>query len=143
MNFRRVMLQDFDMSGGQHLATLSGVAGEVLADVPRIKEFGFTSSPAPGAAHGVALSLGGRSSRAMVFGLDNPAVNPQLGAGQTAIYDGAGNVISLVSAKIRIVSVGTIELVSAGALTHNGVNIGATHVHSGVVAGSATTEGPQ
>ncbi|TWD54549.1 bacteriophage Mu Gp45 protein [Agrobacterium vitis] len=139
--FRRGVLSGIDVSGGQHLANLKGFYNEELVNVPRIKEFGFSSSP-PAGATALIMALNGRADNAMVMGLDHGSHGPRdLGAGHTAIYDAYGNVVSLVQNKVRIVTAGAIELVSAS-LTHNGVNIGATHVHGGIVKGGSDTAVP-
>lgn len=67
----------------------------------------------------------------------------------TIHIDQSGNVtinnsglLNIISNEIIIKSNGSIVLQS-GLLTHNGVNVGSTHVHGGVVAGGADTSGPQ
>ncbi|TBW33350.1 hypothetical protein EYW49_20540 [Siculibacillus lacustris] len=106
---RRVRLADIDASGPQHIIRGTGLKGEeVLA--PRVKDFGFSSSPPPGSV-GLLAALGGRSDRAMLFGLDHADYGPRdLAVGHTAIYDAFGNIVSLVQSEIRIVSATKITL---------------------------------
>ena len=121
---RRGILESIDATGSQHKATLTGLAGEKLFDVPRIKEFGFSSSP-PAGAMAQILALYGRSDNAMVIGLDHKDHGPRdLGAGHTALYDAYGNVVSLVQAKIRIVSSAVVEIVAPNIVLNGNVTLG-------------------
>lgn len=58
--------------------------------------------------------------------------------------------IQFTEGGILVHTPGTLQLEAAGGvaitsptLTHNGVNIGASHVHGGVVPGGSNTQGPQ
>ena len=112
-------------------------------------QFGDHSNPKPG-SHVLFARLGGGSDRVVILGLDDAAVGPRdLRPGERAIFDASGNIISLVQGKIRVVASGDFELVASGAvtiqsasLTHNGKNIGATHVHTAVMSGPANTGVP-
>lgn len=109
---RRVTLTGLDASGPQHLVDARGIRGESFARMPRVKEFGFSSSPPVGAT-GLALSLGGRADRAMMLGLDHPDHGPRdLSGGHTAIYDAFGNIMSLVEKSIRIVAATKAEIIA-------------------------------
>lgn len=112
---RRVSLADIDVAAAQHTVRATGLKGEeVLA--PRHKEFGFSSSPPPGSV-GLLASLGGRSDRGMILGLDHPAYGPRdLGMGESAIYNAHGDIVSLVQRRVRIVSV-TVEVVASAVAT--------------------------
>ena len=67
------------------------------------------------------------------------------GNGATLSLDGAGNANlqakTLTISAMNINSSGTWD--HEGGITNNGVNIGSTHVHSGVVRGGSNTFGPQ
>ena len=109
---RRASVAEIDATGSQHLAKLRGLKGEELDKVPRIKEFGFSSRP-PAGAEAMILALGGRSDRAMVLGIDHKDHGPRdLGVGHTAIYDGHGNMVSLVQKEIRIVGAASVTIKS-------------------------------
>jgi len=121
---RRGILSELDVSGPQHIAKLTGLAGETLSRVPRVKEFGFSSNTPPGAM-AIIASLWGRSDNAMVLGLDHGQYGPRaLGIGQTALYDAYGNIVSLVQHKIRIVSPEAIEMVAPKIILNGSVTIG-------------------
>lgn len=107
---RRVILEEIDTTGAQHLARVSGLASETLKDVPRVKDFGFSSSP-PAGATALIAALGGRSDRSMIFGIDHPDFGPRdLAPGHAAIYDAYGNIVSLVETEIRMVATTKIHL---------------------------------
>lgn len=107
---RRYRLEEIDATGAQHMVRGQGLPGDA-PQVPRVKDFGFSSSP-PGGSIGLLAALGGRSDRAMVFGLDHADYGPRdLGGGHTAIYDAQGNMVSLVGTKLRIIGI-AVEIVS-------------------------------
>jgi phage baseplate assembly protein V len=154
---RRATLIDTDDAGKQQKMRVKGLAGEELKDVVRVQPYGFTSHP-PAGSEGLIASLGGRSDRAMLLGVEHPQHRPAgLGPGSTAIYDQHGNIVSLVQANLRIkhsteivIEVGgtKITLSAAGvqidgpSVKHNAKNIGDTHTHGGIVVGSADTAVP-
>lgn len=154
----RGILKEYDATGGQHLARITGLHNEEFTAVPRMQQFGQSSSP-PIGSHVLFTRLGAGSDRATILGIDSARHGPRdLGAGHKAIFDAYGNLISLVQTKVRIVasavleivaqgditmsSSGAITLTSSGQLTHNSKNIGATHVHTGVTPGAGTTGVP-
>lgn len=55
--------------------------------------------------------------------------------------DAVTQYVQITQSGINIVTTGTVAITSAG-LTHNGVNVGATHVHAGVQAGGSNTAVP-
>lgn len=108
---RRARLEEIDATGGQHMVRATGLRGEELR-VPRVKDFGFSSSP-PAGSIGLLASLGGRSDRAMLLGIDHADHGPRdLAGGHTAIYDAFGNVVSLVEKSVRIVAATKAEIVA-------------------------------
>ena len=161
---RRAKLVSLDDSGGQQMMGLAGLKGDSPRKVPRVQPYGFTSNP-PADSVGVLLSLGGRSDRAMVIGVEHEAYRPRsLPGGATAIYDQFGSIVSLVEQEVRVVHAqkvvvsapeiileagGSRMTISAGgtdiqspALRHNGRNIGETHVHTNVQPGLGNTGQP-
>jgi phage baseplate assembly protein V len=138
---RRVLLQSIDTTGPQHLATFTGLTGELFYNVPRHKEFGFSSSP-PAGSTGLLTALGGRSDRAMVHGLDHPAYGPRdLPSGATAIYDASGNAISLVQSNIRVVSPGTVTITAPTIVLDGDVHLGGTGGVPAAMQGTVDTGG--
>lgn len=100
---RRMRLLETDDSGTQQLMRFKGLKEEELKKVVRILPHGFTSVP-PKDSEGVVYSLGGRSDRAMVLGVEHKDKRPKnTPEGGTIIYDADGNIASIVKQKIRIV----------------------------------------
>ena len=159
---RRVTLRNLDDGDGQQGGTYGGLKSEEFKAY-RPQPFGFTSNP-PAGSEGIGLALGGRSDRLVVFGVETPGLRPKgREAGSTAIYDAAGNVVSLVSAETRVVHASRIVLEAGGAtitleggkvtiagdvqingatLKHNAKNVGDTHTHRDVTPGPSNTGVP-
>lgn len=146
-------LVDVDDSGPVQTGTYLALSGERYTGVRRVQGHGLSTHPAPG-AQGLLLFPGGHRDRAVAIGHEGAARQRALAAGGSVIYDQAGNIVSVVAAKIRIVHSGAIEIVApevtitgnlrvtGAVLTHNAKNIGSTHVHTGVIAGPANTGAP-
>lgn len=99
---RRVSLVDLDDSGPQQHMRLKGVAGEELKKIVRVQPYGFTSNP-PAGAEGLLVSLGGRSDRAMVIGVEHPGKRPTgLGDGAAAIYGPDGSILKMVTQSVTL-----------------------------------------
>lgn len=146
-------------SGAVQMAQVQIGALETRDNTPRVAEYGFTSNPLEG-CHGVMIFVGGdRSNGVIIATNDQNARLKNLKRGEVAIYDdqgqsvyltragivvnGAGLPLSIMNtASIAMNATGAIALTSA-TLTHNGVNVGDTHVHGGIVPGGADTLGPQ
>lgn len=104
-----------DHRGGQQFVNGKGFAGDAYESVHRIEPHGFASHPVAG---GIGLLAGVRGNRdsAYVVGGENPGLRPKgeyLTAGGTAIYDAAGNIVSIVAAKIRIVHSAEVRIEAA------------------------------
>jgi phage baseplate assembly protein V len=154
---RRATLVETDDTGSQQKMMLRGLRGERFENVMRIQSFGDSSVPMPG-SEAILLSLGGRSDRPVVLGFEHKDHRPTgYAPGDRVIYDGHGNIASLVQAHYRVVHSQMIEhvvggvtvtqtsagvAITGGTVTHNGKNIGATHVHGGIVPGPANTDVP-
>jgi phage baseplate assembly protein V len=90
---RRVTLVKTDDSGTQQKMKLRGLKSEELDEIVRILPHGFSSNP-PVDAEGIILSLGGRSDRALVLGIEHKDHRPKnLPLGTSILYDDKGNVI--------------------------------------------------
>lgn len=99
---RRGTLVDTNDDGEQQTMTFRGMAGEELKKVVRVQPYGFTSHP-PAGSEGLIASLGGRSDRAMLLGVEHPKYRQKsLGPGSVALYDQHGNIVSTVEANMRI-----------------------------------------
>lgn len=154
---RRARLVETYDSAGQQTMRVVGLAGEELDKVVRLQPYGFTSHP-PAGSEGLIASLGGRSDRAMLLGIEHPKYRPGgLGPGSVAIYDQHENVVSLVESNLRIKHASRIEIavgdtkivITAGgvqidgpSLKHNAKNVGDSHIHGGVIPGGGNTAAP-
>jgi phage baseplate assembly protein V len=121
---RRVTLEQVYDDEGQQRMKVRGLASETLDKVVRVQPYGFTSNPPKGST-GLLLALGGRADRSMLLGIEKDDVRPKAqAAGHVAIYDGAGQIISLVEQKVRIKGASEIKSeVGAASITHNGTSV--------------------
>jgi hypothetical protein len=89
--------------------------------------------PSPGAAEndGDVLQIGNAT-----VAVKDGKTTLSVGGSTLELVDGT---VTITAAEIRLVGNVTIE--GAG-LTHNGKNVGHTHIHSGVIPGGANTQGP-
>lgn len=103
---RRVAVQKVDDSGKkQQLVDLTGLSGENLKKIVRILPHGFSSNP-PSKSEGIIITLGGRSDRAMVLGLEDPQTRQyNLPEGTAILYDDKGNIIHMKGDKGVVVDV--------------------------------------
>lgn len=93
---RRVALAATDDSGTQQKMKLSGLKSEQLDEIVRIHNFGDSDNP-PAGSEGMLLSLGGRSDRAMVIGVEHKDSRPKnLPVGAKAIYDANGKILKFL-----------------------------------------------
>lgn len=153
---RQVTLTSVDDTGTYQRAAVKGFAGESIPDAVRLQHFGFHAVP-PVGSKGILASLGGRAERPYILGVEHDAHRPKgLGAGSAAIYDAQGGVLSIVNKAANFVGTsftftcGGVKMVlsasglaiTGGSITHDGHLIDKTHVHTGVVPGSANTGAP-
>ena len=124
-------------------------AGEVKDDVEHLEPYGYTSNPHPG-AEGVAVFPGGdRSHGVVVVVADRRFRLKGLKPGEVALYTDEGDKIhfergrklTVVTKALTIQASESVDILSPE-LKHNGVNIGATHDHGGVLKGGDRTSSP-
>ncbi|MEO3997176.1 phage baseplate assembly protein [Mesorhizobium sp. CAU 1732] len=119
------MLLDGTVShrGGQQFVNGKGFAGDGFEEVHRIEPHGFASHPVKG---GIAAILSARNNRdsAYAFGGENPELRPDLPSGGTAIYDHAGNIVSIVAADIRIVHSAKVHIIAPEIVLEGQVKLG-------------------
>ncbi|MBD9445754.1 MULTISPECIES: phage baseplate assembly protein [unclassified Rhizobium] len=135
--------------GGQQFVTGRALKSDGYTNIHRIEPHGFSSMPVKG-AKALLVAPNGDADQAFVFGGEHPGLRPSdLPSGATAIYDSSGNIIKLIGSGIVIQSGGVKMVISpdgvaitGGTITHNGKNIGDTHIHGGVVPGGGTTDVP-
>lgn len=111
---------------GQQFVNGKGFAGDGFERVHRPEPHGFASHPVNG---GIGLMMQARGNRdsAYVLGGENPGLRPKgemLTAGGTAIYDAAGNIVSVVAAKIRMVHSAAVHIVAPEIILEGTVKLG-------------------
>jgi len=76
---------------------LDGLAGEVLDDLERFQQYGFTSVPNAG-AEAIVVFLGGNRSHGIAINVDDRKYRlTGLANGEVALYDDSGNVVHLMN----------------------------------------------
>lgn len=113
----RVEIESTRYQNGRLLATVTGLAGERFEDIPVEEPHGFHARPAKGAT-GFVSAPGGRRDQAVIRMAHDPAKVPQLEEGESALYDGGGNMVKVTSAGVEITHSGAITI--NGNLTVNG-----------------------
>ena len=110
----------------------------------RWQDYGFAAHPLDG--QGLILHAGGHT---VVLRMDRIDERPQLEAYEVTVWhkEGhritlkAGGVIEMQGTTLAINMTGAVAINSAS-LTHNGKNVGATHTHGGIRAGTSSTSVP-
>lgn len=116
---------------------------EIRDNTLRIAEYGFTSMPLPG-CHAVVIFVGGDRSNGVIVGTNDQNHRlKNLQPGEVAIHDDQGQSIYITRNGIVINGGGKpISFTNTPSIKHNGVEIGAGHVHSGVTPGASNTGTP-
>ena len=86
----RAVLRVVDDSAGLQLVQVEGLQGEVLDQVERIQQYGFTSHPRPG-ADAIILSIGGARQNAVVLVDDRRTRPKDLAEGEVMLYGPQAN----------------------------------------------------
>ena len=109
----RVLLSIVDDAKTIQTAQVQGLAGEVLEDVERIQQYGFTSVPLSG-AEGVAVFLGGERSVGLIIATDDRRFRvKKLQPGEVCLYTDEGDTIKFLRGKqIAITSGGKVSVVA-------------------------------
>lgn len=114
---RRVRLIETDDRGPQQMTRLAGLKNEELKNVVRVQSYGLSTNPEAG-SEGVMLSLGGRSDRAMVLGVENPKKRvAELPPGGVALYGPNGQVLKYVGNDVTWDANGNMTITVSGTLT--------------------------
>jgi phage baseplate assembly protein V len=95
-------------------------------------------SPSGDLAQGLAIPMGFSSANPSPSG--DGAAHVITFGGATITLNASG--LSVVMGGVTFAISGGGVAISGGAVTHNGLNIGSTHTHGGVVPGGASTAGP-
>lgn len=157
MMFGRGVLRSVNDSNGRQQLQVELLKGELRDGVEHMQNYGFTSHPKGG---DVAVAfIGGNREQGIVLVVDDRRYRISLEPGEVAIYDDQGNKIELLREMIKVTAVQHVEVVaptiklvgdlevlgnikSTGTVTNNGKNIGSTHQHNGVTAGSGNSGAP-
>ncbi|BFT62372.1 phage baseplate assembly protein V [Pseudomonas moorei] len=157
MMFGRGVLRGVNDSTGRQQLQVELLKNELRDGVEHMQNYGFTSHPTGGDV-AVAFVAGNRE-QGIVLVVDDRRYRIPLEAGEVAIYDDQGNKIELLRSMVKITAVqhvevqaptikllGDLEVVgnitTTGTVTNNGKNIGSTHQHGGVTAGSGNSGAP-
>lgn len=146
---------------GRQTAQLEVTKDELLDDVPRMQNYGFTGVPPAGGTDCVVLFLNGDRNEPIVVAMENQKFRLKgLQNGEVGIYDDLGNVIKLgrnqvdVTAVTKLVATAPIVQVTAttsASLTSGGSSMNMTPAgialvstvltHNGKNIGSTHTHG--
>ncbi len=109
--------------GGQQFVIVRCVAGDRFERAHRVEPHCFASWPVQGGI-GVVLGTRGRRDAAYILGGEHPGLRPQIEQGGTAIYDHAGNIVSVVMAELRIVHSTKVTIVAPEIVLDGNVRLG-------------------
>lgn len=148
MHYARFQVGEVHDDGETQRIAGRGLAGEKFDGdfaLRRLQGHGLSTVP-PAGSVGLAVFPFGDRARGYLLGLESAGHRPKnQAAGVSVLYGPGGETVSVVQGKVRIVTdlevVGNVRF-SGGTVTHNGKNIGDTHVHGGVIPGGGTTGAP-
>ncbi|WP_160009758.1 phage baseplate assembly protein [Rhizobium sp. 18055] len=156
---RRGVLKNIKDDGQTQTASVEVAEGVFRDDVEIIQPYGSAShTPADGSL-AVVLAVGGDQSDLIILQVSNPSKRlGKLPEGAVGNYNEHGDrVLVLPDGTVQVaaghaldVTVGGVNFrvtaegvdITGGHVRHNGKNIGDTHVHGGIVPGSADTDVP-
>ena len=157
MMFGRGVLRSVNDANGRQQVQVELLKDELQDGVEHMQNYGFTSHPTGG---DVAVAvIGGVREQGIVLVVDDRRYRISLDPGEVALYDDQGNKVELLREMIKVTAVQHVEVVaptikligdlevlgnikSTGTVTNNGKNIGSTHQHNGVTAGSGNSGAP-
>jgi phage gp45-like len=139
---RRIML----MLGTQRVQ-ITVLADEVLDQVERLGEYGFSSNPLQGAS-ALVLFAGGNRGHAVIVATDDARYRAHgLNAGEVCVYNNTGSTILLKSDGSIVITPSNGTLTVNGSIAATGdIKVGSislkSHVHGGVQSGGSNTAVP-
>ena len=153
MMFGRGVLRGVNDASGRQQLQVELLKGELRDGVEHMQNYGFTSHPLGG---DVAVAfVGGNREQGIVLVVDDRRFRISLKPGEVAMYDDLGNRVELLRDRIKVTAMLKVQVdapegefnintldINGVSLKHNGKNIGSTHQHSGVTAGSGSTGAP-
>lgn len=151
--FGRGVLRGTKDDGPRQQVQVELLKGEVRDDVEHMQNYGFTSH-ATGGDCAVAF-LGGNREQGIVLVVDDRRFRLALQPGEVAIYDDLGNKIELLRDMVKVTAITKLQIdapmgelnindlaINGATFKHNGKEIGSTHKHGGVTAGSGSSGVP-
>lgn len=155
---RRFFKRILNANERTNLLQIETLADELHNDVEEAEPYGFASHTPSEVSEGVAVFLNNNPDHGVCVGWFDRSFRPaglKVGEsimyskhGQTIKFDDAGaiTITDKAGSTITMDGVGGIDIVSAR-LTHNGINIGSTHVHpqnnGNHFGGGTNSGGPQ
>lgn len=153
MMFGRGVLRGVSDSGPRQQVQVELLKDELRDGLEHMQNYGFTSHPLGG---DVAVAfLGGNREQGIVLVIDDRRYRLALMPGEVAIYDDLGNKIELLRDMVKVTAMQKIQInspigefniddldINGASLKHNGKEIGSTHLHGGVTAGSGNSGVP-
>lgn len=111
-------------------AQLEVTKGELIDDVPRMQNYGFTGVPPVGGTDATVIFLGGDRNEPIIVAMENRQFRLKgLESGEVALYDDLGNVFKLGRDQVEVTAVtklvATAPIVEVTATTSARVAVGA------------------
>ena len=156
---RRVVLKNVNDDGETQTASVEVAPGVWRDKVEIMQPYGLATSVPEDGAMAIGISVGGNQDDLVIVSIGNPSARMgQLSPGAAALYNMFGDSIVIdadgninIKAGVSVVfTIGGVKVtISAagvafegGTITHDGVVIDKTHIHTGVVPGGGTSGPP-
>jgi phage baseplate assembly protein V len=153
MMFSRGVLRGVNDSGPRQQVQVELLKDELRDGLEHMQNYGFTSHPLGGDV-AVAFICGNRE-QGIVLVVDDRRYRLSLEPGEVAIFDDLGNKVELLRDLVKVTAVQKVQIdapegafnidnldINGTSLKHNGKDIGSTHKHTGVTAGSGNSGVP-
>lgn len=109
---KAVIRKVFDGTGRQS-AQVEVTKGELIDDVERMQDYGFTSNPPVAGTDAIMAFFGGNREQGVIVRMENRALRlKDLETGEVAIFDDLGNVIKLGRQKVTVTAVTEADVIA-------------------------------
>lgn len=159
----RGVLRAVTDAGGRQQVQAELLKGELIDGLEHMQNYGFTSHATGGDV--AVMFLGGNREQGIVLVVDDRRYRLSLEPGEVALYDDLGNKVELLRDMVKVTAVDhleatapTVKLIGdvtiegsltvqgnvdiTGTLKNNDKNVGSTHTHRDVTAGTANSGVP-